>query len=269
MKILRRLLPSQDVDALLGDITEEARQRSRLWYWSQLLAVVAVASWTDIRRHPLLALRAIAVGIATLVVAFAPASAMLRVVRVLSEGGYYLGPYWLTLPPNAFRWFPGLVNTLGFAASGWTIARFHRSHGIAMLMPFALLACVFPAIVLVNLATYRGPWIVLTAPRIGGMISSLSLPALVVVGGVLGLGRHNGPSIMEAYVSGVVALVIGAWRLRRRRVTPGAAAAASMHELLNDDRRAAIEIILEERAAARDPEDRDGNLPDLTRPRPL
>jgi hypothetical protein len=78
----------------------------------------------------------------------------------------------------------------------------------------------------------------------------------------------------EAYVSGIIALVmlllvVGAWRLGRRRVTPGAAAAASMHELLNDDRRAAIEIILEERAAARDPEDLDGNLPDLTRPRPL
>jgi hypothetical protein len=43
-----------------------------------------------------------------------------------------------------------------------------------------------------------------------------------------------------------------------------------MHEILNDDRRAAVEIILEERAAERDPEDRDGNLPDLeapTRPR--
>jgi hypothetical protein len=134
-----------------------------------------------------MALRAIAVGIATLVLLFAPASALLRVVRVLSEGGYYVGPYWLTLPPNAFRWFPGLVNTLGFAASGWTIARFHRSHGIAMLMPFALLACALPAIVLVNLAINRGPWILLTAPRIGGIISSLSLPACVLVGGLFGL----------------------------------------------------------------------------------
>jgi len=52
-------------------------------------------------------------------------------------------------------------------------------------------------------------------------------------------------------------------------VTLGPAAAASMHDLLNDDRCAAIEIMLEERAAARDPEDRDGNLPDLTHPRPL
>jgi len=78
---------------------------------------------------------------------------------------------------------------------------------------------------------------------------------------------------VEAYVSSVVALVmillfVDAWRLRRRRVTPGAAAAASIHGLLNQDRRAAVEIILEERAAAHDPEDRDGNLPDLEHPRP-
>ena len=78
---------------------------------------------------------------------------------------------------------------------------------------------------------------------------------------------------MEAYVSGVVAilmiwLIVGAWRLRKRRVTPGAAAEASVHGLLNQDRRAAVEIILEGRAAAHEPEDRDGNLPDLENPRP-
>jgi len=62
-------------------------------------------------------------------------------------------------------------------------------------------------------------------------------------------------------------LAIGAWRLRRRRVGIGPAAAAMMTELLDDHRRAAIEIILEERASERDPEDRDGNLPDLQKPK--
>jgi hypothetical protein len=36
-----------------------------------------------------------------------------------------------------------------------------------------------------------------------------------------------------------------------------------MTELLDDQHGAAIEIILEERAAERDPEDRDGNFPEL------
>ena len=73
---------------------------------------------------------------------------------------------------------------------------------------------------------------------------------------------------MERYITVVIWLLIlwlgiGAWRLRRKRVTVGPAAAAVMHEILNDDRRAAVDVILEERTGERDPEDRDGNLPDL------
>ena len=45
MTTLKRLLPAHDIDALLGDIAEERPRRSRFWYWSQLLALVVVASW--------------------------------------------------------------------------------------------------------------------------------------------------------------------------------------------------------------------------------
>ncbi len=77
--------------------------------------------------------------------------------------------------------------------------------------------------------------------------------------------------MVGTYIGGIylllmVALVVGAWRLRRKHVTPGPAAAAMMHEILSDDRRAAIEIIIGERTGERDPEDRDGNLPELEGP---
>ena len=49
-------------------------------------------------------------------------------------------------------------------------------------------------------------------------------------------------------------------------VGPGAAGA--VYDLLNQDKRNAIELIVEEKAGARDPEDADGNLPDLEQPRP-
>ena len=69
----------------------------------------------------------------------------------------------------------------------------------------------------------------------------------------------------------IVGLVIVAFiilltvQLRRGRggSGPGPAAAGAVYDLLNEDRRKAIEIIVEERAEARDPEDKDGNLPDL------
>ena len=64
----------------------------------------------------------------------------------------------------------------------------------------------------------------------------------------------------------VIAIV---WKRRKqaRRGTLGPAAVGSIYDMLNEDKRNAVEIIVEERAGARDPEDRDGNLPDLSKPR--
>jgi hypothetical protein len=189
--LLERLLPSQDIDALLGDIDEEARRRSPFWYWGQIVAAIVVGSYRAVRQHPFLALRAVGVGLLTLVVVFAPASPLLRVVRVLSESGYYVGPYWLTLPPNAFRYLPALVNMLGFAASGWMIARVDREHGIATVMAWALIVCAISAYAIVDLLTYHGHPIPLTGPVVSGFLSSLSLPLWTMLGGVLGLRRRG------------------------------------------------------------------------------
>jgi hypothetical protein len=56
-------------------------------------------------------------------------------------------------------------------------------------------------------------------------------------------------------------------RAQRRRGGVGSAAAGSVYGWLNEDKRNAVEIIVEQRAEARDPEDRDGNLPDLIAPK--
>jgi hypothetical protein len=39
-----------------------------------------------------------------------------------------------------------------------------------------------------------------------------------------------------------------------------------MEALFDDNRRAAVEVIVEERTAERDPEDKDGDLPQLEHP---
>jgi hypothetical protein len=64
-------------------------------------------------------------------------------------------------------------------------------------------------------------------------------------------------------------VVFGAavWKVFRRRQRVGPAAIGALHGMLNEDKRKAVEIIVEERAAARDPEDADGNLPDLEAPK--
>jgi bifunctional pyridoxal-dependent enzyme with beta-cystathionase and maltose regulon repressor activities len=71
----------------------------------------------------------------------------------------------------------------------------------------------------------------------------------------------------------VLGLIIGVIiRVRRKTRTGrtfdvGPGAYGSVYDLLNQDKRKAIEIILEEKAEARDPEDADGNLPELEHPR--
>ena len=66
---------------------------------------------------------------------------------------------------------------------------------------------------------------------------------------------------------GMLALLITGGRSRHRpRV--GSAAAGTVYGMLNEDKRNAVEIVVEGRAGARDPEDKDGNLPELEHPTP-
>jgi hypothetical protein len=61
-------------------------------------------------------------------------------------------------------------------------------------------------------------------------------------------------------------LFVGAARRSRRRRHAGSGAGGMVYDLLNQDRRNALELIVEEKAEARDAEDADGNLPELERP---
>jgi hypothetical protein len=68
------------------------------------------------------------------------------------------------------------------------------------------------------------------------------------------------------WVVAILMIVVLFLRQRRRRRYVGSGAAGSVYDFLNEDKRKAIEIVVEERAEARDPEDREGNLPDLEKP---
>jgi len=68
-----------------------------------------------------------------------------------------------------------------------------------------------------------------------------------------------------AGLTGVFSLFMSKGALRhRQRIGP--AAMGTVYDMLNEDKRNAVEIIVEGRAEARDPEDKDGNLPDLEDP---
>ena len=81
----------------------------------------------------------------------------------------------------------------------------------------------------------------------------------------MGTGDWGTTTSAVIWIAAIVLLVVAyrRTRLQKRRGGVGAAAAGSVYDWLNEDKRNAVEIIVEERAAAHDPEDKDGNLPDL------
>ncbi len=64
-----------------------------------------------------------------------------------------------------------------------------------------------------------------------------------------------------------IVAVVMVFRRSRRGGRPGPGTIGTVYDWLNEDKRNAVEMIIEERAEARDPEDKDGNLPDLVAPR--
>lgn len=144
-RLLTKLLPRHDHDALLGDLCEEyQRGRSLGWYWMQIVAGIAVGSWKDARAHWVLALRAIAVGNAVL--------AMIGVLRLRDRLAYFQVELIYGLSNQPHRWlgilgphtliFSDLTSVVGCAVSGWVIVRLHRAHGIALVMPFTAVIAV-------------------------------------------------------------------------------------------------------------------------------
>jgi hypothetical protein len=76
---------------------------------------------------------------------------------------------------------------------------------------------------------------------------------------------NDSPLAALVWLAAAIVLIAAVWRARhKRRIgSLGPGAAGTVYDMLNEDKRNAIEIIVEERAEARDPEDKDGNLPDL------
>ena len=75
--------------------------------------------------------------------------------------------------------------------------------------------------------------------------------------------------VILAIVAVIIIAGVSSGRGGRASSGVGPGAAGAVYDLLNQDKRNAIELIVEEKAGARDPEDADGNLPDLEDPKRL
>jgi len=134
-RLLKRLVPAQDHDVLLGDLCEEfQRGRSVAWYWVQIVAGIFVGTWNEMRAHKLLVLRAIVIAFVSQALVV---DAIFRLHDVLSGWG-------LKATFEAGR-------VIGYVLVGWLIVRLHRNHGIAMVLAYRSLALLLPFEVLLHL----------------------------------------------------------------------------------------------------------------------
>jgi len=191
--LLKRVVPAEDHEVLLGDLAEEyQRGRSIAWYWSQILSAVVVGAFRDVRAHPLLALRAAAVGLVLFVMLI---RVQLALRDVATGAGFMWGTTWIGLPfywhwPYYCSWsFSAFLQVLSLTGSlvlGWIVARTHRRHGITMV--FAFLA----ALILYRLwmiSTVPGPVIGLS---FGLLVRSYAVEGLLILfGGYLATERRE------------------------------------------------------------------------------
>jgi hypothetical protein len=126
--LLKRLVPGEDHDVLLGDLDEEYRHgRSRMWYWLQIVAAVATSSWKDIRRHKLAALGAAASALGYL----------LFVSPALARGYAALLNSWhvkVSVAP-VIAVYKAMDLTISVVL-GWLIVRVARDRGVTMVVAY-------------------------------------------------------------------------------------------------------------------------------------
>jgi hypothetical protein len=121
--------------ALVGDLGEGYESgKSRWWYWQQVLAIIAASTETEVRRHPIITMRAIAFGFAfTWVIWHAYVMwAVLNYDEVLFRTGLlpWFYTHGLAVPRTAI--FPATV--LLYGLSGWIVGRTSRDSAAVVLV---------------------------------------------------------------------------------------------------------------------------------------
>jgi hypothetical protein len=126
-------------DCIIGDLLEEySAGRSRLWYWRQVLALVATNTVVQVGTRPLRASVALTAGWATLLLGFTlfgdrTAEALARLFWSWDRASAYAGalPWW------PFQISAVLVSYAGFALSAWAVSRVARPFAAPMVLAYA------------------------------------------------------------------------------------------------------------------------------------
>lgn len=121
-------------DAVAGDLLEEYRERrSPTWYWRQVLTIIGIEVLKDLRNHWVLALRALAVGVGSIILL-----QRLHLASRLLHGTAAVigvGPYLVI----AAALEPFLI----CAPAGLAVALTHRKRQATMVLVYAAFVFIF------------------------------------------------------------------------------------------------------------------------------
>jgi len=189
-RLLKRLVPAQEHDALLGDLHEEyQRGRSVAWYCLQILAAIVVRSLKDVRANPLAAARAVITGLLAQMFLLSLFSSL---ENILTGGGYIWGSRWIGLPwywhwPYARSLYTVMqgIWIAGNVIIGWLIVRLHRAHGLTGVLVYCCVISALRAAGLLQIAriTHWSPdFLILLIGAVNGQIREW---ILLIAGGYL------------------------------------------------------------------------------------
>ena len=181
--LLVRFRPS--TDALLGDLREEfCAGRSAAWYWGQVFAAVVAAFTSEVRVHPVLAVRAMAVG-------WVSWRMFLIATRQLPLLDWLLDPVIMAFGSHPFvmvwatqLWFRP-VEAFGYLISGRLVGLSHPRSRTMAVVAFTLLALVLETLKTGYLFWLGLVWVTGQLPYYWGLsIAFTAMPLLVLVGGL-------------------------------------------------------------------------------------
>jgi hypothetical protein len=193
--LLRRLASGPKQQSLIGDLHEQYRSgRTAAWYWRQTVRAIASSTLWDIRRHPLLAIRAVVLTYVFLIpwVFFTGYvygetrwwmyDHILSKITPMFLGAVLHDAWVIYAAPLLIAW------CLGWGLAGWLIARLQPDSRAGMT--FVAFCAHLPWVIqygwsIWELAYARLPMFVTLPPIANVSIVLVGLPVSLVCGSVL------------------------------------------------------------------------------------
>lgn len=196
--LAERFLTAPRRESLIGDLVEQYREgRSATWYWGQVLRAIVLSLTEELAAHKLLALRAVAIGLATTYVlqigpvlwVGVPAEdwVMRKVVNCDATGGGFWCQFWV----NQFSF--ELVLYAACALTGWIVARLHRPHGVAAVCAFTVAFLVWEYVTMALFSQNPPPDqmpVSYTTAYVVAVVGEWGRALAVLIGGLAG-ARHE------------------------------------------------------------------------------